>query len=133
MPAAEATARWEDLHSHVVAQSAQAFATGFLQRCLRTNIEHLRGDAQQIAQLDVARLLSGYRHSDRRLILIDFEGTLWTERDPRAKVFEPPKEALEMVQRIAKDRRNEVWLLSGFKVKGMLDKVAEAIPGIGIV
>lgn len=133
MPEAEAKSRWEDLHSHVVAQSAQAFVTSFLQRCVRTNIEHLHGDVLQIAALDVSRLLPGYRHSDRRLLLIDFEGTLWTDRDPRATTFNPPKEALDLVARLAKDMRNEVWLLSGLPVKGMMEKVAETVPGIGIV
>jgi trehalose 6-phosphate synthase complex regulatory subunit len=135
----EAGARWEDLHAHVVAQSAQAFVTTFLQRCLRANIEHSHGVADagsasaQIAKPDVPRLLSAYKHSDRRLLLLDLEGTLWLGRDPRANEAEPPKQVLDVVAKLAEDVRNEVWLLSGLPVKGVLEKVAQALPSVGIV
>ncbi len=65
----------------MVTQTAQTFVTSFLTRCLRVNIEHQQGDAQ-VASLDLALLLPRYRHSQRRLLLIDFEDTLW-ERNPR--------------------------------------------------
>ena len=125
----------QDLHSHVVTQSAQAFVTSFLVRCLRANIEHLQSDSLPVAQLDVSRVIPRYRHSQTRLLLIDFEGTLWI-RDPLALVkgvFDPPKETINVLNRLAEDPRNEVWLLSGLQVKGALEKIAEAAPKIGIV
>ncbi|TFY58376.1 hypothetical protein EVJ58_g6450, partial [Rhodofomes roseus] len=133
----EATSRWEDLHGHVVTQSAQAFVTSFLVRCLRANIEHMhmQGDTAEVASLDVALLLPRYRHSDKRLLLIDLEGAMWI-RDMRKlsrAEFNPPKEAIDVLNRLADDPRNEVWLLSGLPVKGMLDVVAEMAPKVGIV
>ena len=131
----EATSRWEDLHSHVVTQSAQAFVTSFLVRCLRANIEHLQSDAAEVASLDVSLLLPRYRHSEKRLLLIDFEGTMWI-RDMRKLAraeFNPPKEAIDVLNKLAEDPKNEVWLLSGLPVKGMLDIVAGMAPKIGIV
>ncbi|PCH42911.1 glycosyltransferase family 20 protein [Wolfiporia cocos MD-104 SS10] len=131
----EAASRWEDLHSHVVTQSAQAFVTSFLVRCLRVNLEHMQIDALEVASLDVQRVLPSYRHSQKRLLLIDFEGTMW-QRDMRKlgrDVFDPPAEALDVLNRLADDPRNEVWLLSGLPVAGTLEVVAEAAPKIGIV
>ena len=98
MSADEAKSRWEDLHSHVITQSAQAFVTSFLVRCLRANIEHMQNDTQTVAALDLARVLPRYKHSQTRLLLVDFEGTLWV-RDPAALalrgVFDPPQPALD--------------------------------------
>ncbi|OBZ75031.1 putative alpha,alpha-trehalose-phosphate synthase [UDP-forming] subunit [Grifola frondosa] len=133
----EALSRWEDLHSHVVAQSAQAFVTSFLVRCLRANIEHLQGDAVAVAALDVARVLPRYRHSKKRLLLIDFEGTMW-RRDLRTLaqgegMLDPPEEVIRLLNRLADDPRNEVWLLSGLQVKGALEVVEKKAPKIGIV
>ena len=126
-------------------QSAQAFVTSFLVRCLRSNIEHTQNaETMTIATLDVARVLPRYRHSQRRLLLIDFEGTIW-QRDIRTiarnagvlagarREFVPPEEAIRLLNKLAEDPRNQVWLLSGLPVKGMLDVVAEKAPGIGIV
>lgn len=126
----------QDLHNHVVTQSAQAFATSFLVRCLRANIEHMQNDANLVAELDVSRVLPRYKHSQTRLLLIDFEGTIW-QRDPAALAlrgeFDPPQEAIDALNKLAEDPRNEVWLLSGLQVKGALEKVAEVAPKIGIV
>ncbi|TBU43087.1 glycosyltransferase family 20-domain-containing protein, partial [Dichomitus squalens] len=138
----EATSRWEDLHNHVVTQSAQAFVTSFLVRCLRSNIEHMQSvDPADIATFDVARVLPRYRHSQKRLLLFDFEGTIWTRdiitiaRNAGATgtpEFEAPEEAIKLLNRLAEDPRNQVWLLSGL-TKKMLDVVAEKAPTIGIV
>lgn len=132
----EAAQRWEDLHNHVVTQSAQAFVTSFLVRCLRANIEHMESDPQSVAELDLSRITPRYKHSQSRLLLIDFEGTLWI-RDPAALAlkgeFNPPKEAMDALNALAEDTRNEVWLLSGLQVKGALEKVAALAPKVGIV
>jgi trehalose 6-phosphate synthase/phosphatase len=65
-------------------------------------------------------------------VLVDFEGTLWL-RDPRSSTFDPPKEALETLNKLAEEERNEVWLLSGLPIGGALDRVARDVPNIGIV
>jgi len=98
------------------------------------SIEHQQGDAL-VASLDLALLLPRYRHSQRRLLLIDIEDTLW-QRNPRRQ-YEgqgegiPPK-AIEVVKRLSEDSRNEVWLLSGLTVK-TLDEVAKELPKVGFV
>ena len=127
----------QDLHGHVVTQSAQAFVTSFLVRCLRSNIEHMQSaDSADIATLDVSRILPRYRHSQKRLLLIDFEGTIW-QRDP-AKLalrgeFDPPKEAIDALNKLTEDPKNDVWLLSGLQVKGALERIATAAPKISLV
>ncbi|KAI9509923.1 alpha-trehalose-phosphate synthase [Russula earlei] len=130
----EALSRWDDLHNHVVTQTAQAFVTSFLTRCLRMSIEHQQGDAL-VASLDLALLLPRYRHSQRRLLLIDFEDTLWPRNPRRQHEGQSegiPPEAIEVVKRLSGDSRNEVWLLSGLPVK-TLDGVATELPKVGFV
>lgn len=127
----------QDLHNHVVTQTAQAFVTSFLTRCVRAHTEHLQADPSDVAQLDLARVLPRYKHSQKRLLLIDFEGTVWQRDVSRAALssnsFAPPQDAIALLNKLAEDRRNEVWLLSGLPIKGMMDKIAEQVPKIGIV
>ena len=80
MSAEEAQSRWEDLHNHVTTQTAQAFATSFLTRVVRTHLEH-HPASDATAGIDLARLRPRYATAKRRLLLLDLEGTLW-ERDP---------------------------------------------------
>ncbi|KAF9241274.1 glycosyltransferase family 20 protein [Melanogaster broomeanus] len=133
----DALSRWEDLHNHVVTQTAQTFVTSFLTRCLRANTEHTaQTDPSMVPVVDMARVLPQYKHSSKRLLLFDFEGALWIRDMSRAGLlapFEPQKETLALLKRLSDDKRNEVWLLSGLPVKGALDKIADAVPGLGIV
>ncbi len=46
---------------------------------------------------------------------------------------EIPEEPLNVLKSLAENKNNEVWLLSGLQVKGVLDRVAEKIPKLGIV
>ena len=101
----------------------------------------MQNDSNSVAELDVSRVLPRYKHSQTRLLLIDFEGTIWT-RDiitiarnsgaTGAPEFEPPEEAIRLLNRLAEDQRNQVWLLSGL-TKKMLDVVSEKAPAIGLV
>lgn len=146
----EATSRWEDLHSHVATQTAQAFVTSFLLRCIRANIEHLHYDTSSALPaalspssptpptkptLDIARILPRYRHSQKRFLLFDLEGTLWI-RDSKAILearFVPPNEAIELLNKLADVKANEVWVLSGLPVKGAMEVLEKMAPKVGLV
>ena len=97
----------------------------------------MRGDAN-VLPLDLGRVIPRYKHSQRRLILIDFEDTLW-ERDPlverqREKEgrFEPPVGTVDAVEKLSLNPKNEVWLLSGLSKKA-LDEVNKLIPKVGLM
>jgi trehalose 6-phosphate synthase complex regulatory subunit len=96
----------------------------------------MQNDTKDVADLDISRVLPRYKHSATRLLLIDFEGTIW-QRDPAALAlrnqFDPPQEAIDALNKLAEDPKNEVWLLSGLQVQGALEKIAAAAPKIGIV
>ncbi|KAF9522515.1 alpha,alpha-trehalose-phosphate synthase [Crepidotus variabilis] len=162
----EARSRWEDLHNHVTTQTAQAFVTTFLNRCVRANTEHtssledpsstLSSAGTAVPLLKPSLLLPRYKHSTKRLILIDFEGTLWkrdltrkglldlqknTDLELRKKEGLSPEVALpkevedliDVLRRLSDDRKNEVWLMSGLRVKGVLEAVADRVAKVGIV
>lgn len=121
----------QDLHRHVVTQTAQAFVSSFLTRCLRTHFEHQQRDPSSIAPFDVEAIIPRYKHSAVRLLLLDLEDTLWIRTHPR-NAFEPPADAVALLQRLGEDPRNRVWLLSGLPCAA-LDKVSTIVPSIGLV
>ncbi|KAF7310535.1 Alpha,alpha-trehalose-phosphate synthase [Mycena chlorophos] len=132
----EALSRWEDLHSHVTTQTGQAFVTTFLSRCIRAHTEQHLQTQQTAPTLDMSRILPRFKHSATRLLLLDFEGTLWTRPRPGVPIDEKDPgflKALELLRRLAADRRNNVWLLSGLPIAGVLTKIAKEVPLIGIV
>lgn len=148
----EARARWRDLYAHVVTQTAQAFIQAFLTRCLRVHMEHenaaqtepdadgadtdANGEGRRglAPVLDVQRILPRYRHASRRLLLVDFEGTLWARDSIKMEQF-PPDAVVEVVEALVKDSRNEVWILSGLPrwEKSPLDVIRRKVPAAGLV
>lgn len=46
--------------------------------------------------------------------------------------FTPPTNAVELLNKFAANKRNEVWLLSGLPAKS-LEQVAARAPGVGMV
>ncbi|KDR78129.1 hypothetical protein GALMADRAFT_94660 [Galerina marginata CBS 339.88] len=165
----EARSRWEDLHNHVTTQTAQAFVTTFLNRCVRANTEHtasledptsglglsLASSRAALPVLKPGGLMSKFRHSMKRVVFVDFEGTLWGRDLTRRGVLglgvgggggggekgvekeeELPRQvedAIDVLGKLAEDRRNEVWLLSGLRAEGVLEAVAARVPKVGIV
>ncbi len=51
----------------------------------------------------------------------------------RDKGFEMPEEVVKMLAALLADEKNVVYILSGLPVEGALDKVAQALPDVGLV
>ncbi|KAG8894560.1 hypothetical protein FRB99_001137, partial [Tulasnella sp. 403] len=131
----EATSRWQDLHKHVVSQTAQAFVTSFLTRLQRAHAEHTQRPWASIPTLPTSSILTAYKSSKKRLLLFGIEGVL-VFQDPkitRDQGFSMPDDVVELLRKLAEDERNVVYLLSGLPVAGALDKVAKALPQVGLI
>jgi trehalose 6-phosphate synthase complex regulatory subunit len=115
----------QELHGHVIAQTAQIFVTSFPSRCL--NSEHAH--ASSVSPLDVMLVLPRYKYSHKWLLLIDFEGTLYHAPGCRSHHLRPQTR----LNRLLEDWRNEVWLLSGLPVVGKMEVVAGELRNVGIV
>ncbi|KAF6744609.1 alpha,alpha-trehalose-phosphate synthase [Ephemerocybe angulata] len=159
----EALSRWEDLHNHVTTQTAQSFITTFLNRTLRAHAAHLAAlpsqnglggsesdhlTSESVPVFNLARMLPRYKHSVKRMIIVDFEGTLWRRDLSREGMLERmlrgekewseedpewPRESVEVLRGLAEDRKNEVWVLSGLSRGGILGKLARVLPRVGVV
>ncbi|KAG8730232.1 hypothetical protein FRC12_020398 [Ceratobasidium sp. 428] len=131
----DALKRWKVLHKHVTTQTAQAFVTSFVTRCIRTHMEHQRREFTAVPRIQPAKTFANVTDGGKRLILLDWEGTLWSE-DPRVtwhSGFTPPLAKLEIIRKLLANDRNVVWLLSGMGVRGGLEKIAVELPGVGLV
>lgn len=135
----------------------------FLNRTLRAHAEDLAPNAEvQVPTMDLGRVLPRYRHSRKRLILVDLEGTVWrrdlsrdglsmmeedyrragvprdgeegeAEAEAEKALVEVPEEVLVVLEKLVGDVRNEVWLLSGLRVRGLLERIGRRVPRLGIV
>jgi len=75
-------------------------------------------------------LLTTYENATKRLLLIDFDGTL-VNLQPRPEMAVPDENLLNLLAKLAADPRNEVWIVSG-RDKNFLEKWLGHLP-IGLV
>lgn len=135
MPQEEQHARWEDLHRTVVTQTALQWITSLLSRLERAHIEQQRRDNAFIPRLEIGQLVSEWRASKTRLVLLDLEGTLMPESTlllHEVKDFKVPSDIIHVLQELSVDPKNSVYILSSLST-GWLDKVAEEVPKLGII
>ncbi|KAJ3812762.1 glycosyltransferase family 20 protein [Lentinula aff. lateritia] len=150
MPRDEARTRWEELHNHVITQTAQAFVVNFLTRCLRANGEHIfhkdMERAGAVRVLDEKAILDKWNSQTpgRKLILVDWEGTLIGDYLPAGAPGATPEREIQKEEEfkaattilkklVAQEEKNEVWLLSGLPIK-VLERISKEVGGrIGIV
>ena len=97
----------------------------------------MQDDFISVPPLEISRVLPRYKHSRKRLILVDFEGTLWSRDLSRAGLAKGdcvfPEEAVNVLGKLAEDSKNEVWLMSGLRIDGVLGRVGEKVPKVGIM
>jgi len=129
----------KDLHRHVAAQTAQTFTNSFLTRVVRAYNDHQRGtDLESVAQFDVSRVLTQYKYSAKRLLLLDLEDTLWTRKTSAGFIkqgtpFTVPQSVFDVLNKLKSDPKNEIWVLSGLPIKDGMDQVADNVPGVGLM
>jgi trehalose-6-phosphatase len=83
-------------------------------------------------------VLPEYKYSSKRLLLIDLEDTLWTRKTEGGIIkqgtpFDVPQNVLDLLNRLAEDVKNEVWVLSGLPIASGMDRIAKQVPGIGLM
>ncbi|KAF9580263.1 hypothetical protein BGW38_003163, partial [Lunasporangiospora selenospora] len=72
----EKTIRWNELHKHVCTNTAQFWASGFVSELIKVHGDIQRRYSIHIPHLDMQAILPQYRQAKRRLLLLDYDGTL---------------------------------------------------------
>jgi trehalose 6-phosphate synthase/phosphatase len=128
MPMAERKAQHRALYKHVTQHDVREWARTYLSRLFA----NLASFNQSIAtpSLDRTQLASKYLNSKRRLFMFDYDGTLTPiVKDPQAAI--PSDRIVRTIKTLAKDRRNNVWIISG-RDQAFLDEWLGHISQLGL-
>lgn len=106
--------RLSEMQRRLKANTVQAWAADFLNDLDGMGSESLSRNRKQIDSESHARIIEAYKSSDKRLIVLDYDGTL---RDfvssPRAILARPSIKLRRLLKRLADDERNHVAIVSG--------------------
>ncbi|KAF9437804.1 hypothetical protein BGZ76_011046 [Entomortierella beljakovae] len=127
--------RWNELRKHVCTHTAQFWARGFVSELVKVHSDVQRRYSIHIPLLDMAVVLPQYKSAKRRLLLLDYDGTLLPyERTTavRAKGKTSSNEdMIKIVTELAQDPKNVVYIMSG-RTRGSLMETFGSIPNLGL-
>ncbi len=120
MPEEEQIKRNEILRARIKSSDVVQWAEDFITETLEVKKEQERLSAKTIDLSRCDDLKENYRRAKKRLLLLDYDGTLVPfSNDP--KIASPGKKLLETLKALSEDSRNEVVLISG-RDKALLQK-----------
>lgn len=145
MPEQEKISRWRDLERHVWSQTAQHWCTGFL-HALQREVVDVKTKPQSASSqggshdglppvFKASAASAPFDASAKRLLLLDFEGTLCHD-DLHASGQQGSalldEETTAVLSELAGNAKNTVYIMSGRSV-GDLQDLARSLPKIGFV
>lgn len=132
MSEAEKEQRWSRLHNVVLQQTGGHWA-GELGKMLTTvSQEQKRRDSQAVPRLPVSEMSGKYESARRRLFLIDYEGTLTSNKTGAGISFGQPHRIVDILDELMEDEKNIVYVMSGLRWEE-LDHVFDSVEGLGLI
>ncbi|KAK3844161.1 MAG: glycosyltransferase family 20-domain-containing protein [Linnemannia gamsii] len=130
----EKAVRWNELRKHVCTNTAQFWAKDFVSELIKVHGDVQRRYSIHIPLLNMQVVLPEFRSAKRRLLLLDYDGTLLPYERPsvaRAKGKTTSEEMIKIVRRLADDPRNVVYIMSG-RTRQSLENIFGSIESIGL-
>ncbi|KAG0326717.1 hypothetical protein BGZ99_009115 [Dissophora globulifera] len=130
----EKSMRWNELRKVVCTNTAQFWATDFVSELIKVHGDVQRRYSIHIPLLNMPVVLPEYSAAKRRLLLLDYDGTLLPyERlsAVRSKGKTSNEDMIRIVKQLTSDPRNVVYIMSGRTREG-LDQIFGGIDNIGL-
>lgn len=128
MPQDEQQRRMERMQKYLKKHDVFMWANRFLSEI---EVVHSQDtNAKPFKNKEKEHVLQKYEAAKKRLLLLDFDGTL-VNLQPRPELAVPDKKLLDMLAKLAANPKNEVWIISG-RDKDFLEKHLGHLP-IGLV
>ncbi|KAJ2991042.1 hypothetical protein NUW58_g2668 [Xylaria curta] len=132
MSSEERASRWSSLREVVSRQTGSHWFASFLSQLDQSYEVQHRQDQISVPRLNLGQLAEKYRQSQRRLFLLDFEGTLIPHETVKDKVPANPQRTLAVLNDLVYYDENTVFVMSARKCDE-LDRLFRVVPNLGLV
>jgi len=112
MPESEQIERSRAMQERLQRYDILRWAEDYVDRLAETKGLQEEMHARRLTEVMQKKLVSDYRTSKRRLLLLDYDGTLIPFRD-RPEDAKPDSGLLELIKRLTEDKKNDVVIISG--------------------
>lgn len=124
--------RWDNLYDRVMNHTGSHWFSDFLHRLDVVHEEQHKRDQTSVPRLSIPALTSKYQKANRRLFIIDYEGTLVSWGPVNQIIPISPQRTLDVLNDLLLDERNTVYVMSGRRPEE-LDRVFRRVPNLGLI
>ena len=124
--------RWEKLYEAVSHHTGSHWFGEFLNRLEKAYSEQGMRDQTAVPRLSIPSLCAKYQKSQRRLFMLDYEGTLVSWGPLNQIIPVSPQRTLDILSDLVLDERNVVYVMSGRRPEE-LDRVFRRVPNLGLI
>ncbi|KAJ3017886.1 hypothetical protein HKX48_003301 [Thoreauomyces humboldtii] len=126
--------RWKELYSHVIGNTGQTYVETFTNELFKAHEEVTRTVSTSIPALPEEVVLAEYVHSRKRIFFLDQDGTIMNFNKHSSTTLLssriPTTHVVDVVRKLASDRRNIVYIMSGRCKSEMEDFIG--LPNVGL-
>ncbi|KAK3989921.1 glycosyltransferase family 20-domain-containing protein [Cladorrhinum sp. PSN332] len=124
--------RWTKLAEAVNLHTGSHWFTEFTSRLDRVYEEQHRRDQTSVPRLSMNGLLQQYKRTERRLFIVDFEGTLVSWGPVNQIIPVSPQRTFDVLNDLLLDDRNTIYVMSGRRPEE-LDRMFRRVPNLGLI
>lgn len=123
---------WKQLHQAVLQNSTSNWVKSFSETLTRVWHEQSSREIMAVPRLPMNKLEERYRQSKRRLIILDYEGTLASWGSPRSIIVTTPQRAITTLADLTEDPKNVVYVMSA-RMPEELERLFRMVFGLGLI
>lgn len=124
--------RYTKLSNVVHHQTGDYWASRLSDALAKASKEQFSRDAMSIPRLSVTSLAQKYKEAERRVFILDYEGTLATYGTDSTVVLTSPQRVLDTLNELLSDKKNIVYVMSG-RTPEELQRLFRQVPNLGVI
>lgn len=124
--------RWHGLYGAVMHHTAMHWYQSYMQHLEMVWKEHSVRDTISVPRLSFQSVSEKYQAADRRLLVIDYEGTLASWGAPTSIILTTPKRAIDALNDLIEDPKNTVYVMSS-RMPEEMERLFRQVPDLGLI
>jgi trehalose-phosphatase len=128
----ERKTRWHGLYGSVMHHTAMHWYQAYIQHLELVWKEHSSRETTAVPRLSFTDLSEKYQAAERRLLILDYEGTLASWGDPTSIILTTPKRAIDVLNDLIDDAKNTVYVMSA-RMPEEMERLFRQVPGLGLI
>lgn len=123
---------WSLLHNAVTLHTTTNWVKLFLETLSTVCAEKSLREATVVPRLEIEELCENYKKSNRRLLFLDYEGTLASWGSPSSIILTTPQRAIDSLTALTDDPKNIVYVMSA-RMPEEMDRLFRRVPNLGLI